>query len=433
MPTSSGKATKRAAHLARTYFVAAIPAVVILAPAIGSADHRPIRTAVCDVRTLVSPLLGTCNPQQQPEPQPQPSARPSANPAPSSHGNAQPSSTGSSRAVASGSSSALPPPQAEAPAPSAPDDPAPISTQPAPPVTRAAVAAERATGPGAGASVLGLAEILFAAAMSGGLVWLIAMRRRRRQDELIETALRDAHRMRDVMANYIHEIVTPVTGIMLAAQLLTGRRLSMRARRSVVAQLNDASRRLERMVDLLVTHTALRDGSMRLDNRTMDPVTAIAECVDDIEKRHPSRTVKVHAAASVPSVVADARLVRAAVAQLIDNALKFSAAHEAVDVFVRPDAAGTGVAIAVRDRGIGISAENVERIFEEYDQIDGTSTREFGGVGLGLAFVREVATAHGGRISVDSVPGAGSTFTLCLPVAVAKPVPIRSRSNVAAA
>jgi two-component system sensor histidine kinase SenX3 len=94
--------------------------------------------------------------------------------------------------------------------------------------------------------------------------------------------------------------------------------------------------------------------------------------------------------------------------------VKYSDAGSPVEVSARTD--GTHVDIVVRDRGIGIPARDLDRIFERFYRVDRARSRETGGTGLGLAIVRHVATNHGGSVSVASREGAGSTFTLRIPV-----------------
>jgi signal transduction histidine kinase len=98
---------------------------------------------------------------------------------------------------------------------------------------------------------------------------------------------------------------------------------------------------------------------------------------------------------------------------LLDNAIKFSPNGGVIHVILGQEA--DVVFVRVQDEGIGLSPEQVEQVFDRFYQVDGSSTRRYGGTGLGLALVKEVVEAHGGAVWVDSQLGEGSTFSVFLP------------------
>ncbi|HVL90816.1 MAG TPA: HAMP domain-containing sensor histidine kinase, partial [Actinomycetota bacterium] len=275
-----------------------------------------------------------------------------------------------------------------------------------------------------------LLPVIVAAVLSAGIAWIVATRRRRRVERAAAEASLEASRVKDALTNVKHEIGTPVTSILLAARILSSRKISAAERGKIVGKLTDSALRLERTVDLLVTYAALRGGARAVSKAHLDPASLAQASARRLGELHPGRRIVVRAGESVPAVAGDASLVRAALDQLVDNALKFSRSGEAVEIAVRAAPSSPGSCeIAVRDRGIGIAPADQARIFDEYDQLDGSATREFGGVGLGLAFVREVAGLHGGHVEVRSVPGAGSTFVLRFPPASSRPVVVRMRKR----
>ena len=112
-------------------------------------------------------------------------------------------------------------------------------------------------------------------------------------------------------------------------------------------------------------------------------------------------------------VDANPPLLEQAVVNLLDNAVKYSADGTTVRVTAVPD--GDEVVIAVSDEGQGVSREHLPRLFERFYRVDKARSRDLGGTGLGLSIVKHVTQVHGGRVSVDSVVGRGSTFRIHLP------------------
>jgi signal transduction histidine kinase len=126
-------------------------------------------------------------------------------------------------------------------------------------------------------------------------------------------------------------------------------------------------------------------------------------------------TVTPRLSPQVPRVRSDRQKVKQIVVNLLSNALKFT--HQGgIDITVQHDADGGVVSIAVSDTGIGIAPEHHERIFEDFRQVDDSPSRQYGGTGLGLAICRRLATSLGGRITLHSHLGQGSTFTLTVPL-----------------
>jgi signal transduction histidine kinase len=112
-------------------------------------------------------------------------------------------------------------------------------------------------------------------------------------------------------------------------------------------------------------------------------------------------------------VSGDRDQLRQVIVILVDNAVRYTQAGGRIHVQARPD--GSSALLTVHDTGIGIPASALERVFERFYRGDDARNRQSGGVGLGLAIARELVTRHGGKISVTSTEGAGSTFTIRLP------------------
>ena len=121
----------------------------------------------------------------------------------------------------------------------------------------------------------------------------------------------------------------------------------------------------------------------------------------------------VRVAPDLPDVAMDAEALKQALSNLLDNAMKYSADRRCIRVEARRE--GAGVAVEVADQGIGIPVSERERIFEKFYRIGRSETQGRRGSGVGLALVKHIVQAHGGRVTVDGAPGEGSRFTLHLP------------------
>ena len=135
-----------------------------------------------------------------------------------------------------------------------------------------------------------------------------------------------------------------------------------------------------------------------------------------VDDRHP---IIRRVGRQIPDVLGDRDLLERCIDELVDNAVKFSPDGGPVAVTARLTHNGHGpsVDISVRDQGIGIPRDRLDDIFEEFSQADSSPTRQFGGLGLGLALVRRVVLAHNGELVCRTAPGEGSTFSIQLPVA----------------
>ena len=111
----------------------------------------------------------------------------------------------------------------------------------------------------------------------------------------------------------------------------------------------------------------------------------------------------------------DQLTLRRAIVNLVENAIKFTGAGGTVELSLERD--GQHAVVAVRDTGVGVNPEDAERIFEPFVRLDGAPTTDNGGAGLGLSIVHSIVVAHDGRLSVQTAPGVGSTFTMRLPLA----------------
>lgn len=211
-----------------------------------------------------------------------------------------------------------------------------------------------------------------------------------------------------------HELRTPLTALTLRMRSLDGmlqrERISMDVRerfRAMSRQLGRLSQLIERLLDV----GRITTGRLELQREQVDVPELVEQVVDAFteEARRTGTPLRVEAQAGLTAWW-DRGRVEQALANLLTNALKFGAGHP-VEVHVSEE--GPWVRLAVKDHGIGIAPEALERIFERFERA--VSSRKYGGLGLGLFLTRQIAESHGGTIHVESRPGEGSTFVLQLP------------------
>ena len=224
----------------------------------------------------------------------------------------------------------------------------------------------------------------------------------------------------DFVANVSHDLKTPLSLIRMFAETLAMDRVTdAAARREYYGVITRESERLTRLIDNVLDFSRIESGRQRYDIRP----TAVAPVIQEILEvfRHPLAqqgfAVAVDVEPGLPDVAMDPAAVGQALANLVDNAVKYSGPGRRLAVSARRPAGRAEVLIEVADDGVGIPPGEVGRIFDKFYRIGRSDTQGRRGSGLGLALVKHVAEAHGGRVAVSSRPGEGSRFTLSLPLA----------------
>jgi signal transduction histidine kinase/HAMP domain-containing protein len=228
---------------------------------------------------------------------------------------------------------------------------------------------------------------------------------------------RELERMKTEFLSRIgHELRTPLTAILGFARLLASRPVPLEQAELLHTQILEQSNRLLRTVQMLEFFASAGANRLGLDPIPVLPGQLLDEAAERWASRADGRALRWRTPRRLPEVQVDRRLVGLALDELIDNAIKFSPDGGAVSISAALSEEG-GVAIAVVDRGQGMTDEESATAFAEFVQGDSSDTRRFGGLGLGLPLARTVVEAHGGRIEMSTRPGRGSTFTIQLPPA----------------
>ena len=242
--------------------------------------------------------------------------------------------------------------------------------------------------------------------VAGAVFVLRDMRKEREVERMINEFLR----------NISHELRTPLTPIKGYASMLRRRPVSEDMARQFGEEILGASDRLERVVDLLVSVAAISTGRLTLRTEPVNVRELIERTVaiwrGRLDESHP---ISSRVSRDMPGVVGDPQLLERCLDELIHNAAKFSPDGGKVSVTANVVGGGREVEITVKDRGVGIPADRIDSVFDEFVQVDGSATSPFGGLGLGLAFVSRIVQAHDGQLLCQSTPGAGSSFTVRLP------------------
>jgi signal transduction histidine kinase len=257
--------------------------------------------------------------------------------------------------------------------------------------------------------------ILFSAAF--GLLLLVIAAGLGATYRLVRRETEMAELKADFVANVSHDLKTPLALIRMFGETLEmGRVADATARQEYYRVITRESERLSRLLDNVLDFSRIERGRRRYD---LVP-TAVAPIVHETLESfayilaQQGFRVDVAVAADLPDIPLDAAAVGQALANLVDNAIKYSGDHRVL----RVEAAlrDGQLVLAVADEGVGIPPEEQDRIFDKFYRIGRSETQGRRGSGVGLALVRHIVEAHGGRVTVESQPGRGSRFTLWFPL-----------------
>ncbi len=244
----------------------------------------------------------------------------------------------------------------------------------------------------------------------------LEQRVRERTSDLNE-ALNRLSELSQMKANFVsnisHELRTPLTHIKGYIELMLAESLGSISdeQRHALTVSQRATGKLEDMIEDLIMFSLASRGEMSMKLESVDIRRVISLVTKTATRKADDRGVKLEVLTkdNMPFVQADGEKISWVVGQLIDNGIKFTPSGGTVTVALEEDGRNL-VQVVVRDTGVGIPQDRMTEIFEPFHQLDGSSTRRYGGTGLGLSLVRQIVEAHGSLLDVKSAEGKGTTF-----------------------
>jgi signal transduction histidine kinase/CheY-like chemotaxis protein len=239
------------------------------------------------------------------------------------------------------------------------------------------------------------------------------------------------NRTKDIfLATLSHELRTPLTAIIGWVHLLRAAGQDDEVVRHGLEVIERNAEAQHQLIRDLLDVSRIITGKLRLDTRQIELAPVVEAAIDSVRQAADAKNIRLGAEFDDETglITGDPDRLQQVVWNLLSNAIKFTPKGGHVGVRVRRE--GSDVCVRVRDTGQGIPAEFLPHVFERFLQIDGSTTRAHGGLGLGLAIVRHLVEQHGGRVSAESAgEERGATFTINLPVAAVKS-PLEARETV---
>jgi two-component system, OmpR family, sensor histidine kinase SenX3 len=229
---------------------------------------------------------------------------------------------------------------------------------------------------------------------------------------------------RDFIANVSHELKTPIGAMLLLAEALRGAADDPEALKNFTDRMLHEANRMSRLVQELLDLSKLQGGEPLPSLAITRVDDIVGDAVEPLLVRAAAAGINVEIGIKDDlAVMGDRRQLVTALTNLIENAIAYSPSGGRVGIGARNsrDDVRETVEIAVSDQGVGIEKADQKRVFERFYRVDTARSRATGGTGLGLAIVKHIMYNHGGRVTVWSQPGVGSTFTLHLPAATREP------------
>ena len=227
----------------------------------------------------------------------------------------------------------------------------------------------------------------------------------------------------DFVSNVSHELRTPLASIRVFAELMRlGRVEGGDKVREYGEYIETESRRLTGLVNNILDFARIESGRKTYSFEMADLQQLVADTLRtfEVRLRHDGFQIELsQPGEALPQVLVDSTAMAQALSNLLDNAVKYSGDARRINVSLRRD--GPWAVISVKDQGVGIPASEQQKVFERFHRVSTGLVHDVKGSGLGLSIVSHIVTAHHGRVTVESAPGRGSTFSIRLPIPPGSP------------
>lgn len=218
---------------------------------------------------------------------------------------------------------------------------------------------------------------------------------------------------REFTANVSHELKTPLQGIIGSAELIENGMVQPEDMPRFVGHIRAEAQRLVTLIGDIIRLSQLDEGEA-LPKERLDLLEVAQGAADDLQAEAEKKNVHLSVSGEPAELEGVRQLIYEVAYNLGDNAIKYNVDGGSVSINVSSD--GKNAKLTVSDTGIGIAAEDQSRIFERFYRVDKSHSKESGGTGLGLSIVKHAVQYHGGRISMDSAPGKGTSISVILPI-----------------
>ncbi len=220
---------------------------------------------------------------------------------------------------------------------------------------------------------------------------------------------------RDFVANISHELKTPIGALSLLSEAVLGSKDDPDSVKKFATRMQSEAKRLTELVQEIINLSRVQDSDPLQIPHEFGVEDLINEAIDQCQTTSTARAIDVVYSGGVDAtLLGDREQLIMALHNLIENAINYSPDGTKVSITTRLEDEILNILVA--DQGIGIPQSDIERVFERFYRVDPARSRQTGGTGLGLSIVKHIVTKHGGEVSVWSVEGVGSTFSIRLPI-----------------